>query len=232
MLVIITGASKGIGYELTKLFMQQPNYAVMGIARNCDSLIKLNKNKAYSNLLPIQADITKEQDILKIYKQVKLLNLPVVSLVNNAGQIVNKSFEKISKKELHNVYSTNVFAPFILVQKLLPFLGKKVCTHVVNISSMGGFQGSSKFSGLSAYSSSKAALSGLTECLAEEFKSKNIAVNCLAIGAVQTQMLSKAFPGYQAPITPTQMASYIFEFTINGHNYFNGKILPVSLSTP
>lgn len=232
MLVIITGASKGIGYELTKLFMQQPNYLVMAIARNCDSLIKLNKKKMYSNLLAIKADITKEQDILKICNQVKSLNLPVIALVNNAGQIVNKPFEKISKKELEGVYTTNVFAPFILIQKLLPFLGKKFRTHIVNISSMGGFQGSSKFAGLSAYSSSKAALSGLTECLAEEFKNKNIAVNCLAIGAVQTKMLSKAFPGYKAPLMPNQMANYLFEFTINGHNYFNGKILPVSLSTP
>jgi NAD(P)-dependent dehydrogenase (short-subunit alcohol dehydrogenase family) len=97
---------------------------------------------------------------------------------------------------------------------------------------MGGFQGSAKFKGLSAYSSSKSALAGLTECLAEELKEKNIAVNCLAIGAVQTEMLNKAFPGYQAPLKANEMAAFISEFAVNGHKYFNGKIIPVSSSTP
>ena len=111
-------------------------------------------------------------------------------------------------------------------------MGKKKGTHIVNISSIGGVQGSAKFAGLSAYSSSKAALCGLTECLAEEFKGTNISVNCLALGAVQTEMLLKAFPGYKAPLKANQMASYIYELALNGRNYYNGKILPVSLSTP
>ena len=97
---------------------------------------------------------------------------------------------------------------------------------------MGGFQGSAKFAGLSAYSSSKAAVVGLTECLAEELKDKDIFVNCLAIGAVQTEMLSEAFPGYEAPVSPKQMAEYIFDFAIKGSQFYNGKILPVSSSTP
>jgi NAD(P)-dependent dehydrogenase (short-subunit alcohol dehydrogenase family) len=97
---------------------------------------------------------------------------------------------------------------------------------------MGGVQGSSKFPGLSAYSSSKSALSGLTECLAEELKTKNIAVNCLALGAVQTEMLAKAFPGYKAPVTPSQMAEFICDFALKGQHFFNGKIIPVSSSTP
>jgi NAD(P)-dependent dehydrogenase (short-subunit alcohol dehydrogenase family) len=111
-------------------------------------------------------------------------------------------------------------------------MGKKNKAHIVNISSMGGFQGTSKFPGLSAYSSSKAALSGLTECLAEELKDKNIAVNCLAIGAVQTEMLAKAFPGYKAPLSAKQMAEFICNFSLTGHLYFNGKIIPVSSTTP
>lgn len=232
MLVIITGASKGIGFEMCKLFMQQPNYVVLAISRNTEALNKLNKNKEHTNLLVLKADITKTADLEKIIKQVKTLNLPVTALINNAGLLINKPFLKISLKEIESVYATNVFAPFLLTQKLIPFLGKKTKSHIVNISSMGGFQGSVKFSGLSAYSSSKAALSGLTECLAEELKEKNIAINCLAIGAVQTEMLSNAFPGYKAPLLPKDMANYICEFAVNGHNYFNGKILPVSLSTP
>jgi short-subunit dehydrogenase len=120
----------------------------------------------------------------------------------------------------------------MLIQLLLPLMNKKNKSHILNIGSMGGFQGSSKFAGLSAYSSSKASLSVLTECLAEEFKTKNISVNCLALGAVQTEMLNLAFPGYKAPLTSKQMAKFICHFALTGHEYFNGKIIPVSSSTP
>jgi short-subunit dehydrogenase len=232
MLVIVTGASKGIGFEIVKLFLNNPNYSIIAISRNIDSLTKLVNVNNTTNLIPFRADITNTKQQKKIVDVIKKIKLPVSILINNAGQIVNKPFEKITEKELESVYATNVFAPFKLIQLLLPFMGKKTKSHIVNISSMGGFQGSSKFAGLSAYSSSKSALSGLTECLAEEFKDKNIAVNCLAIGAVQTEMLNKAFPGYKAPLQPKQMATFIYDFAINGHSYFNGKILPVSLSTP
>jgi len=232
MLVIITGARKGIGFETVKLFLNNPNYSIIAISRNIDSLTKLVNANNTTNLIPLKADITNTNQQKKIVTLIKKIKLPVAILINNAGQIVNKPFEKITEKELESVYATNVFAPFKLIQKLIPFMGKKAKSHILNISSMGGFQGSSKFAGLSAYSSSKAALSGLTECLAEEFKDKNIAVNCLAIGAVQTEMLNKAFPGYKAPLQPKQMATFIYDFALNGHNYFNGKILPVSLSTP
>jgi len=232
MLVIVTGASKGIGFEIVKLFLNNPKYSIIAISRNIDSLTKLVNTNNTTNLIPFKADINNTKQQKKIVDLIKKIKLPVSILINNAGQIVNKPFEKITEKELESVYATNVFAPFKLIQQLMPFMGKKAKSHIVNISSMGGFQGSSKFAGLSAYSSSKSALSGLTECLAEEFKDKNIAVNCLAIGAVQTEMLNKAFPGYKAPLQPKQMATFIYDFAINGHSYFNGKILPVSLSTP
>ncbi len=232
MLVIITGASKGIGFEIVKLFLNNPNYYILAISRSIDTLDKLTEKENTTNLIPIKADITNATQVKKVISIIKKINMPVAVLINNAGQIVNKPFEKITEKEIQSVYNTNVFAPFKLIQQLLPFMGKKIKGHIVNISSMGGYQGSAKFAGLSAYSSSKAALCGLTECLAEEFKTKNISVNCLAIGAVQTEMLNKAFPGYKAPLQPKQMATYIYEFALNGHHYYNGKILPVSSSTP
>ena len=105
-------------------------------------------------------------------------------------------------------------------------------SHIVNIGSMGGFQGSAKFKGLSLYSAAKGAVAVLTESMAEEFKERGIKVNALALGAVQTEMLASAFPGYKAPLTAGQMAEFIADFALNGHKYFNGKILPVSLSTP
>jgi NAD(P)-dependent dehydrogenase (short-subunit alcohol dehydrogenase family) len=232
MLILITGASKGIGFEVVKQFSAQSGLFIIAVSRDVKSLSAfIQKNNSHS-VLPLKADITKAKDLKKIHALIRSLNISLDVLIHNAGSIVNKPFEKISPKELNAVYATNVFGPFLLTQSLLPLFSKKQRSHIVTVGSMGGFQGSSKFAGLSAYSSSKAALSGLTECLAEELKPKNIAVNCLALGAVQTEMLGKAFPGYKAPLKPAQMAEFICHFALTGQNYFNGKILPVSSTNP
>ena len=227
MTVIITGASRGIGFELTKLFLNA-NYQVIALTRHTETLEALSN----SNLQIIATDLSSKISIDKAVFAIKEKRQTIDFLINNAGTLVNKPFEDILYSDLEKTYQVNVFAPFYLSQQLLSVLGKKSKAHIVNISSIGGFQGSVKFSGLSSYSSSKAAVVGLTECMAEEFKEKNITVNCLALGAVQTEMLAEAFPGYEAPIKPLQMAEYIFDFTTKGHHYYNGKILPVSLSTP
>ena len=227
MNVIITGASRGIGFETAQLFLKN-NHQVFCLTRNTESLENLNN----PNLNIISTDLTSTESIDYAVTVIKSKVNCIDVVINNAGSIVNKPFEKIDYQELEIVYRVNVFAPFYLTQQLLHLLGRHSKAHVVNISSMGGFQGSAKFPGLSSYSSSKAAIAGLTECLAEEFKEKNISVNCLALGAVQTEMLEEAFPGYQAPLKPNQMADYIYDFAIKGHLYYNGKILPVSSSTP
>jgi 3-oxoacyl-[acyl-carrier protein] reductase len=227
MTVIITGASRGIGFELTKLFLNA-NYQVIALTRHTETLEALSNEK----LQIISTDLSSKMSIDKAVFAIKEKHQTIDFVINNAGTLVNKPFEDILYTDLEKTYQVNVFAPFYLSQQLLSVLGKKTKAHIVNISSIGGFQGSVKFAGLSSYSSSKAALVGLTECMAEEFKEKNITVNCLALGAVQTEMLAEAFPGYEAPIKPSQMADYIFDFTTKGHQYYNGKILPVSLSTP
>jgi 3-oxoacyl-[acyl-carrier protein] reductase len=146
--------------------------------------------------------------------------------------LVSKPFADISVNDFESTYRVNVEAPFFFTQQLVLAMGITKTAHIVNISSIGGFIGSAKFAGLSAYSSSKGALSVLTECLAEELKDKNIRANCLCLGTVNTEMLKQAFPGYEAPLNPKQMADYIGNFALTGHTYFNGKVLPVSISTP
>lgn len=227
MNIVITGASRGIGFELVKQFTHA-GHTVICLTRNIEPL----KDIALANLKSISTDLTSQDSMNSAVAFIKKEVTHIDCVINNAGSLVNKPYETISYDELQKVYQVNVFAPYYLVQQLLPLLGKQSKTHIVNISSMGGFQGSAKFPGLTAYSSSKAALVGLTECLAEELKEKNISVNCLAIGAVQTEMLAEAFPGYQAPLSPKQMAEYIFDFALKGQQYYNGKILPVSSSTP
>jgi short-subunit dehydrogenase len=230
MNILITGASRGIGFETVKKLIADDSNNVIAVSRDEGRLRQLKKecNSPNVNILPY--DITGNIELLirQVEQQVDSIDI----LINNAGALVNKHFSAITDEELYHIYNVNVFAPFRLIRSLLPLMGRRTATHILNISSMGGFQGSAKFAGLSAYSSSKAAIAGLTECMAEEFKDQDIRVNCLALGAVQTEMLEQAFPGYQAPVTAEQMAEYITHFALNGHKYYNGKILPVSLSTP
>lgn len=236
MNIVVTGASRGIGYELVKLLSADPKNTVVAVSRNSQKLEQLKKEILSSNpasrIIPIVCDLNDEKSISNFVSTLTQRISVVNILINNAGAIVNKPFMEISTGDLQNVYNVNVFSVVRLIQQLLPLIDTKQKAHIVNISSMGGFQGSAKFAGLSAYSSSKAALACLTECLAEEFKEKNIAFNCLALGAAQTEMLHEAFPGYKAPLSAGQMAAFISHFSLTAHEYMNGKIIPVSLSTP
>lgn len=223
--VIITGTSRGIGLELIKLFSNS-GFNVLSLSRNITNAQKLNLNN--TSFLPF--DITKENDHLLVNKFISKNWKSVDILINNAGSLINKSFQETSLDDFKNVYNTNVFGVARLIQVCLPFMKKN--GQVINISSIGGVQGSVKFSGLSAYSSSKGALITLTEMLAEEYKESKINFNVLALGAVQTEMLEEAFPGYKASVSAKEMADYIYDFSIKGSKIINGKIIQISSTTP
>lgn len=236
MNIIVTGASRGIGFELVKLFCKQNGNTVIAIARNAEKLESLRKEvtaiNGTSSVIPMVCDLNEEAQVISLAKNIAKRVPTIDILINNAGAIVNKPFLSLSKNDVQTVYNVNVFSVMSLIQQLLPAMNQQKRSHIVTIGSMGGFQGSSKFSGLSAYSSSKAALACLTECLAEEFKTMNTAFNCLALGAAQTEMLEEAFPGYKAPLSAQQMATFIADFAQNAQGYLNGKIIPVSMSNP
>jgi len=223
--IIITGTSRGIGFELAQIFAQN-NYNVLALSRNSEPLKNLN----IKNITTISVDLSIEKDLKKVTDFVSENWKSVDVLINNAGKLINKPFDKLSSVDFLEVYKVNVFAVAELTRQIIPFLTKG--SHVVNVSSIGGVQGSLKFPGLAAYSSSKGALLTLTELLAEEYKEQQISFNALALGAVQTEMLEEAFPGYQAPVTANDMANYIYNFALTGNKYYNGKILEVSSSTP
>jgi 3-oxoacyl-[acyl-carrier protein] reductase len=223
--VVITGTSRGIGFEMVKLF-SEAGHKVIALSRKPETLEALN----LKNVQVIACDITKEEELNRVATHIKQTWKTLDILINNAGAILNKPFIDTSLAELRAVYETNVFGVAGLIQKVLPFMTST--SHVVNVSSMGGVQGSMKFPGLSAYSSSKGALITLTEMLAEEYKEGGPSFNVLALGAVQTEMLEEAFPGYKAPVLAIEMAMYIVDFSLSGQKYYNGKLLQVSNSTP
>jgi NAD(P)-dependent dehydrogenase (short-subunit alcohol dehydrogenase family) len=235
MKIIVTGASRGIGFELVRLLAQDGSHRIMAVSRNAGRLeiLKHDCDGDPGEVIAQPFDLERLEDIPD--RLVPAVNEHFESLdilVNNAGLLVNKPFEKLNLEDFQRSLAVNYLAPAVLIQGLMPLLSKSRKPHVINISSMGGVQGSVKFPGLSSYSSAKAALGVLTECLAEEFKDSRIRFNTLALGSVQTEMLEEAFPGYKAPLSTVEMAAFIKDFAENGGTYFNGKIIPVSLSTP
>jgi 3-oxoacyl-[acyl-carrier protein] reductase len=223
--IIITGTSRGIGYELVQLFAKQ-GHKVLALSRNNLPVTNLKSD----NITSFAFDLQNEADYNKVETFIQNEWNHVDVLINNAGTLLNKPFAETTFKDFAKVYEINVFGVSEMTRIVLPFM--KSNGHVVTISSMGGIQGSMKFPGLAAYSSSKGAVITLTELLAEEYKQTGPQFNILALGAVQTEMLEEAFPGYLAPTTAIEMAEYIFDFSLNGNKYYNGKVLQVSKSTP
>lgn len=223
--VVITGTSRGIGFEMVKLFAEA-GHKVLALSRNENPVLELE----LENVHTFSCDISQASDLEAVKKYLSDSGLKVDILINNAGALLNKPFAEISAEEFEAIYKTNVFGVVALTKSLLPYFHKD--SHVVNISTMGGVQGSVKFPGLSAYSSSKASVITLTELLAEEYKETGPSFNVLALGAVQTEMLEEAFPGYKAPLSAREMAEYIVNFSLTGNKYYNGKMLQVSNSTP
>ena len=222
--IIITGTSRGIGFELALQFANA-GHQVLAVSRKTPQELIDNPN-----ITCLSVDISIEDDMQQIDKFISSTWKKVDVLINNAGSIINKPFAQLTQSNFENVYKVNVFGVANLIKTSLPYMSKG--SHVVSISSMGGIQGSMKFPGLAAYSSSKGAVITLSELLAEEYKEQGVAFNVLALGAVQTEMLEEAFPGYQAPNSPKEIAEYIFNFALTGNQFYNGKVLQVSSSTP
>lgn len=223
--IIVTGTSRGIGFELSKL-LADAGHKVLALSRNDKPI----KNLDHDNIETFAFDVSSIEDRNRLSGFLNEKNASVLALINNAGKLINKPFLELTEEEFKSVYDVNVFGVAAMTRLIIPFMNKK--GHVLTISSMGGIQGSAKFPGLSAYSSSKGAVLTLTELLAEEFKETGPSFNALALGAVQTEMLEEAFPGYEAPVSAEQMAEYIMDFALKGQKLYNGKILQVSSSTP
>lgn len=224
--IVVCGASRGIGLAIVRTLCTNKNLHVYALSRNLEPLQR--EFKGLENLTLIPFDL--EESISSQLE--KLLAVPELhGLINNAGILEKGAFSELPLEAFNRCLRVNFTGPVELIQTLLPQLirGK---AHIVNISSMGAYQGSVKFSGLTAYASSKAAITNFTEVFAEEYKDSGMQMNCLCLGSVNTEMLQAAFPGYEACTSAEEMGKFITDFTLNSGTVFNGKILPVSSSTP
>ncbi len=230
--IIVSGVSRGIGRALAGFYLSQPNNEVFGISRDPVALNEIQEHlsSSGSQFVPVHLNLGNPDEYSVLTDLLQKHGTKADVLINNAGKMLYKPFASTDVAAFDEVININLRAPYFLTRALLPFFAQGA--HVLNITSMGGMMGSVKFPGLSAYSAGKGGLSILTEILAEELKPFHISVNALALGAVQTEMLEEAFPGYKAPVTSGEMAEYIGNFALSGHRFFNGKVLPVSSSTP
>lgn len=226
MNIIITGSSRGLGYALISELLSRKGHFIIGISRSpMPHTLKNNSQFAH-----IQADLSHDEGLNSAIQEISARVESIDVIINNAGYLINKPFNETTSEELDRVLAVNFRTPALLIQKLLPLL--KADSHIMNIGSMGGVQGSVKFPGLSFYSAAKGALTILTEALAEELKPLGIQVNCLALGSVQTEMLEEAFPGYKASFSPQQIAVFLADFAERNFRFFNGKIIQLAITTP
>jgi NAD(P)-dependent dehydrogenase (short-subunit alcohol dehydrogenase family) len=234
MNIIITGASSGVGFEAVIELILSGNHKVIALARSQDKLERLLEIAHGLNpdcqLFALKFDIVHDDYEGLLQFIAAQFDNRVDILINNAGVLINKPFAQLSETDFVEMLQSNFIGHVRAIQSLLPLM--PAGAHILNIGSMGGFQGSAKFPGLAAYSASKSALHTLTECLAQELVEQNIKVNCLALGSAQTEMLEQAFPGYDSPVMAFEMGKYIADFALTGSKFFNGKIIPVAATTP
>ncbi len=231
-LVVVTGASRGVGRATAKALVERHGCTVVAVSRDAEGLaaLKVECGDRAGALEAMPADLASASGIEAVNRH--LAGRRLHGLVNNAGLLIKREWGEWTADDLQRLFLLNASVPLLLSQALSSLLEGDPPGHIVNIGSMGGFQGSVKFTGLAAYSASKAASANLTECMAEELKDRMVRCNCICLGAVDTAMLRAAFPGYTAPVTADEVGSYISRFVLEGHNLFNGKILPLAVSTP
>lgn len=232
MNILISGAGSGLGYETVRKLLTYADTRILALSRSAENLQRLLNAEpaaATSGRLQILAFDIIHSSYESSLAPALSAHMPEIDiLINNAGALINKPFTDTCTDDFREMMEVNFYGHVQMTHFILPYLNQRLA-HIVNIGSMGAFQGSAKFKGLAAYSASKAALMNFTECLATELLDQHIKVNGLALGSAQTDMLRKAFPGYEAPLSASEMAAFIADFAMTGHRFFNGKIIPVAL---
>ena len=179
----ITGASRGIGLAIANA-LNQHGYDVIGTARGEFNFDPVNKNV---KMISLQLDITSREEVKNLPSKLKEMDLMPNIIINNAGITSDQLFLRMSDLDWDKVIDTNLNGVFNVTKAFIKHLVKSKSGRVINISSVSGLMGNH---GQVNYSSAKAALGGFTKSLAKEVGSRNITVNSIAPGFIDTDMTS------------------------------------------
>ncbi|MFA5403587.1 MAG: SDR family oxidoreductase, partial [Ignavibacteria bacterium] len=184
--IILTGASKGIG-RVTALNLSKYNPRLVLVSRKYDDILKVQNelNKYKNSLLLIEADVSKEEDCKKIVDETVKKFGTIDILINNAAQFARGKVIDLSLEDFDRVWATNVRGVFMLTKFVLPYMIKQNIGTILNIASTAGKRG---YVGGSAYTASKFALNGFSECLLKEVREYNIRILTISPSMVDTRL--------------------------------------------
>ena len=229
-IVLVTGASRGIGLEVAKLFSKE-GYKVIGTSRGDFNLADLiGDNSAMS----VQLDLMSKESINDLFEELKSKDTLPSVLINNAGITKDQLFLRMKDKDWDEVIETNLNGLFRVTKAFIKPMVKNKFGRVINISSVAGLMGNS---GQVNYSSSKSAMVGFSRSLAKELGSRNITSNVVAPGFIETDMttflnddekieVSKNIPMKRFG-TVEDVAKCILFLASDKANYITGQIISV-----
>ena len=180
-IVFITGVSRGIGLEIAKCFLND-GYFVIGTSR---SSFNLGEALGSDHCLHIPLDVTDRDQVKNCMEQIKTQEKIPNVLINNAGITKDQLFLRMKDEDWDEVINSNLTGVFNITKLFIKSMVKDRSGKIINISSVAGLMGNP---GQVNYSSSKAGLGGFTRSLAKEVAARNITVNCIAPGFIETDM--------------------------------------------
>lgn len=226
---LVTGAGRGIGRAVA-VSLAKEGARVIVCARSENELNETAQQLAAANgeAETIVCDMADEKAVIALFAHIQTNYGTLDILVNNAGIFSGAYIEDVSMVEYHRVMQVNAAAVFLSCREAFGLMKAKGGS-IVNVSSLSGVQGATKFPGFSAYCASKFAVIGITEALAEEGKQCGIRVNAVAPGSVDTEMLREAFPGFNGPMLKPQQVADAILFLAGPHSSaVNGATLDLS----
>ena len=187
-IVLITGANRGIGHSIMLAFINA-GYIVVGTSRSDDGVKKINDTIGDpSKGCGVKMDVTSENDIQSANKLIRDKFGITTILINNAGVTKDNLLMRMSSEEWNDVIDTNLNSLYRVTKEFIREMMKQKTGRIINISSVVGMSGNA---GQSNYSSSKSAIYGFTKSLAKEVASRNITVNAISPGFIETDMTDK-----------------------------------------
>jgi len=223
---LITGGGSGIGAACAREFFLRGRPVVI-VGRTAIRLKRTARALGGGErVLTLAGDAGDERFARRVFAAARKRFGAVDILVNNAAVLVKKPFLKTSAAEWDATMRTNLRGPFLFSREFLR--AAKRGRAIVNIGSLAGVQGTSKFPGLSAYTVSKYGITGLTAALAAEARPLGVAVFCVAPGAVDTAMLCRAAPGLKAGAVPADIARVVVELAeTHRSDFLSGAVIPL-----